>query len=394
MRYQMEILLAGCSRAGLSTLANLLGARREVRVTTKVLADGRVDPLRDVSPMPDAMVLMVSENWRAELAALTERPASSRPPLLVIGEKDNADLIRVAMRAGARDFLSMPVDEAEIGQFVGQLQRDQRSQSSHKTARLTAVINAKGGSGASMVAANLAHILAESVQKRTVLLDMDMQFGALPLYFNMTPRNGLVRALELVDSLDLMALEGYVLSHQSGLDLMAATSEDKVTIADVPEDRVEMLLNLLGEAYEEIVVDLPRWVSGATAMTLEHADHVLVVMEQGIAHLRDAQRLVSILRTELNVLNSQITVVVNRFSKSSPVSLKDISGALPEVRIVTLPNDYKRVSQSINIGSPLLESVPGASITRELVKMTRSLSDGEGHLRTVGSRWNPLTWAR
>ena len=185
-----------------------------------------------------------------------------------------------------------------------------------------------------------------------------------------------------------------MLTHQSGLDLMAATSEDKVTIADVPEDRVEMLLKLLGEAYEDIVVDLPRWVSGATAMTLEHADHVLVVMEQGIAHLRDAQRLVSILRTELNVLNSQIIVVVNRFSKSSPVSLKDISGALPELRIVTLPNDYKRVSQSINIGSPLLESFSGASITRELVKMARSLSEGEGQLRTVGSRWNPLTWAR
>ncbi|SFR78011.1 pilus assembly protein CpaE [Marinobacter daqiaonensis] len=394
MRYQMEILLAGCSREGLSMLESLLGARREVRVTTKVLADSGVDPLRDVSPIPDAMVLMVSENWRSELAALTDRSTTSRPPLLVIGEKDNAELIRVAMRAGARDFLSMPVAEAEIGQFIGQLQRDHRSQSSHKTARLTAVINAKGGSGASMVAANLAHILAESIQKHTVLLDMDMQFGALPLYFNLTPRNGLVRALELVDSLDLMALEGYVLNHQSGLDLMAATSEDKVTIADVPEDRVEMLLKLLGEAYEDIVVDLPRWISGATAMTLEHADHVLVVMEQGIAHLRDAQRLVSILRTELNISNSQVTVAVNRFSKSSPVSLKDISGALPDVRIVTLPNDYKRVSQSINIGSPLLESVPGASITRELVKVTRSLSGGGGQLRSAGSRWSLLSWAR
>lgn len=394
MRYQMEILLAGNSREGLSALENLLGTRREIRVTTKVLADGRSDPLRDVSPMPDALVLMVSANWRAELTALAERPVSSRIPLLVIGEQDNADLIRVAMRAGARDFLSMPVDDAEIGQFVSQLQRDQRSESSHKTARLTAVINAKGGSGASMVAANLGHILAESAEKRTVLLDMDMQFGALPLYFNMTPRNGLVRALELVDSLDLMALEGYVLNHQSGLDLMAATSEDKVTIADVPEDRVEMLLNLLGEAYDDIVVDLPRWVSGATAMTLEHADHVLVIMEQGIAHLRDAQRLVSILRTELNVLNSQVTLVVNRFSKSSPVSLRDISNALPEIRIVTLPNDYKRVSQSINIGSPLLESVPGAPITRELVKMASSLGEKEGQRRPTGFRWNPLTWAR
>jgi len=98
-----------------------------------------------------------------------------------------------------------------------------------------------------MVAANLAHILARSQKKHTVLMDMDLQFGALPMYFNLTPRNGLIRALELVDSLDLMALEGYVLSHDSGLDLMASAPEDRVTISEVPEERVEMLLKILGK---------------------------------------------------------------------------------------------------------------------------------------------------
>jgi len=113
-------------------------------------------------------------------------------------------------------------------------------------------------------------------------------------------------------------------------------------------------------------------------MTLEHADHVLVVMEQGIAHLRDAQRLVTILRSELHVADSQITIVVNRFSRESPVSIKDIQGALPDVRIASLPNDYRRVSQSINMGSPLLESASGASITRNLVKLATSLTGEKG----------------
>lgn len=394
MRYRLEILLAGRSTDELVALETLLAARGDVRVTRKVLVNGHTDPLHDVFPVPDALLLVVSENWQAELAALSGRPASARPPLLVVGDKNNAELIRVAMRAGARDLLSPPVDEGELGQFVGQLLRDKRNTSSRKTARLTAVINAKGGSGASVVAANLAHILASSLNKRTVLVDMDVQFGALPLYFNLTPRNGLVRALELVDSLDLMALEGYVLPHQSGLDIMASAPEDRVTISEVPEERVEMLLKLLGEAYEDIVIDLPRWISGSTAMVLEHADQVLVVMEQGIAHLRDAQRLVTILRSELHVADSQLTVVVNRFSKSSPVSMKDIRGALPDLHIVSLPNDFKRVSQSINMGSPLLDSAPGASITREMTRMAQALSDGEGQLRTGGSRWSLLGWVR
>lgn len=393
MRYRLEVLLAGRSRTELAMVETLLRARGEVNVRTRLLGGGYEALLRDVHPQPDALVVVASENWRNELAEFGERPVAERLPLLVIGEKGNADLVRVAMRAGARDFLSPPVDAGELNRFIDELLRNKRVESSQKTARLTAVINAKGGSGASVIASNLAHIFAKAMGKRTLLVDMDVQFGTLPLYFNLTPRNGLVRALELVDSLDQMALEGYVLPHASGLDLLASTPEDRMTIAECPEARVEMLLQILGEAYEDIVIDLPRWVSGATAMTLEHADHILVVMEQGVAHLRDAQRLVNILGTELHVDDSQITLVVNRYSKGNPVSLEDIREALPDLRLVRLPNDFKRVSESVNMGSPLLDSASGAAITREMEKLARSLGQGEGQLRSGGSRWSLLGWA-
>ncbi len=394
MRYRLEILVAGRSKEGLDYLLGQLGGRSDVHVTKRLMVNGTTDPLSDTYPLPDALILMASENWRAELKALIDRPANARPQLLVIGQRDNAELIREALRAGARDFLSLPLEDAEAGDFIGQLLREKNSESSGKSARLTAVINAKGGSGASMVAANLSHIFAESLKKRTVLIDMDLQFGALPIYFNLTPRHGLVRALELVDSLDLLALEGYVLSHQSGLDLMASTPEDRVTISEVPEERMELLLKILGEAYDDIVVDLPRWISGATGMTLENADHVLVTMQAGVADLRDAQRLVSILKRDLGVADSQITVVVNRYTKNSPVSLKDIRQALTNLKVLTLPNDYDRVSQSINVGSPLLESAPKAPITRDLANIAQSMSNEEGQTSSEGSRWNPLEWVR
>lgn len=395
MRYRLEMLLAGRSRNELAMVETLLRARGDVSVRTRVLGNSGYDGLlEDLHPRPDALIVVVSDNWQAELATLGERLSGERLPLLVVGEKGNAELIRVAMRVGARDFLSPPVDAGELGRFVDELLRGKRAETGQKTARLTAVLNAKGGSGASVIASNLAHMLTRSVGRHTLLVDMDVQFGTLPLYFNLTPRNGLVRALELVDSLDQVALEGYVLPHQSGLDLLASTPEDRMTIAEVPEARVEMLLKILGEAYDDIVIDMPRWVSGATAMTLEHADHILVVMEQGVAHLRDAQRLVSILGSELHVDDSQITVVVNRCNKSNPVSLADIREALPNLRVVSLPNDFRRVSESVNMGSPLLDSASGATITRELEKMARSLGEGEGQLRSAGSRWNLLSWAR
>ncbi|GGX82950.1 Flp pilus assembly protein [Litchfieldella qijiaojingensis] len=394
MRYRLEILLAGRVRDELGFLETLLRSQSDINVTTRVIVNGHADPLYGVSPLPDALVLLVSDHWEAELSALCERPAAERPPLLVVGPKGNVELIRVAMRAGARDFFSPPIDDGEITQFIRQLARDRLADPLRQAARLTAVVNAKGGSGASMVAANLAHILAER-DRRSVLMDLDVQFGSLPLYFNLSPRNGLVGALEAADSLDGVALEGYVQTHDSGLDLLASSPEDMVTIAEVPESRVELLLQVLAQSYDEVVVDLPRWISGPTAMVLERADRILVVMEQSVTHLRDAQRLRDILRHELHLSTASVMLVVNRYDKRNAVGLADIREALPGLPLLTLPNDFRRVSHSINVGVPLREAARKAPVTRKLVALAKALDDDPAQAReTARGKWSLLGWAR
>ncbi|MBS9405255.1 AAA family ATPase [Halomonas sp. TRM85114] len=396
MRYRLNILLAGRARDELGFLETLLRSQGDIDVTTKVIVNGHADPLHDVTPLPDALVLLVSDHWEAELTALCERAASERPTLLVVGPKGNVELIRLAMRAGARDFFSPPIDDGEITQFIRQLTRDRIVDPQRKSARLTAVINAKGGSGASVVAANLAHILA-CRDRRTMLIDLDVQFGSLPLYLNLTPENGLVRALEAADSLDEVALEGYVQSHESGLDLLASSPEDMVTIAEVPETRIDQLIQVLGRAYDDVVVDLPRWISGPTATVLERSDHVLMVMEQSVAHLRDARRLRDILRHELRLTATRLTIVVNRYDKRNAVGLSDIRETIPGVPVLTLPNDFRRVTHSINVGSPLREQSRKAPVTRQLGALASSL-DSDSHSSTTPERtkkkWPLLRWAR
>lgn len=394
MRYRLDILVVGRSREQLELLRELLGRQGDVNVAVRHACNGHTDPLYDVQTLPDALVLALSENWQAELSALMERPASERPPLLVIGPAGNVDVIREAMRAGARDFFTLPIAEGELAQSLQQIMRDSMAQAVRRTAHLTAVINAKGGSGASMIAANLAHIMATTSERRTVLMDMDLQFGALPLYFNLTPRNGMVRALEVVDSLDAVALEGYVQPHDSGLDLLASAPDELVSIAEVPEARVELLLQVMSEVYDDIVVDLPRWLGGSTAAVLERADRILVVVEQSVAHLRDAKRLIGILQQEIHIGSPRITVVVNRYNKTSAVGLRDVRDALPDQKIVTLPNDFRHVAQSINVGSPLLESAARAQVTRDLLNLTRRLRDDFQHDARKGGGWSLFGWAR
>ncbi|MDR5899532.1 AAA family ATPase [Halomonas vilamensis] len=390
MRKRLEILLAGRAQEELKALESLLRSQSDIEVLSRLMINGNVDPLAGVAPLPNALVLLVGDHWEAELTALCERPASERPPLLVVGPKGNVELIRLAMRAGARDFFSPPIDDGEIIQFLRELSRD-RPLEPGRASRTTAVINAKGGSGASLVAANLAHCLARW-ERNTVLVDMDVQFGSLPLYFNMVPDHGLVRALEAADSLDTLALEAYLQRHESGLALLASSPGDHLGLSEVPESRVEQLLQVLTQAHEEVVVDLPRWFNGATAWVLEHADNVLVVMQQSVAHLHDAQRLRDILVHELRISPSRISVVVNRYDRKHDVDLGAIGDALPGLTLRTLPNDFKRASLSINVGSPLHDIAPKAPLTQQIKGLAEALdapSPGAGPSR----KRSLLSWA-
>jgi pilus assembly protein CpaE len=389
------VLVAGRAGEEIARIAAMLNDFGDVRVTTRHIVNGHSDPLQDDAVPPDALVLVLGERtWEAELAALVERAPSLRPPLLAVGPCAEPEVIRMAMRAGARDYVNGPIGADDLFGFLQQIGRERQASTPAARARLTAVVNAKGGSGASMVAANLAHALAQSASRKVLLMDLDLQFGGLPLYLNLSPRNGLVRALENIDGLDAVALEGYVQIHDSGLHLLASAPSELLSLADLPESRVAALLHILAESYDDIVVDLPRWIGGATAEVLERADRILLLTQQSIAHLRDAARMASLLQNELGIPAGRIRVVVNRHEKRHSVQLEDIREALPGLEISTLPNDFRRVSQSVNVGTPLFRLAARAPISRDLVRLSQRLGPDAQPAARRGGLLGLLGWAR
>ena len=114
-------------------------------------------------------------------------------------------------------FFTLPVSQEDLASALERISRDLKTETNRKTAKLTVVINAKGGSGASVVATNIAYINALESERRTLLVDLDLQFGALPVYLNLAPNNGLFQALHDVEKLDSLAIEGLVLKHPGGL---------------------------------------------------------------------------------------------------------------------------------------------------------------------------------
>jgi len=393
MRHPLRVLLVGEPSPPFSEVEALLAEHRQMLVSARPLGVGADPILSELSEVCDAIVLVLTGNWRSTLQSCFRKEGPAAKPLLVVGPAEDLELLRAVMRYGARDFFPVPVKADDLVPVLDRVAKEEHERRGGLSAEVTTCMNAKGGSGASFLAANYAHILVKSFEKRTVLLDFELQFGSLPTYFNLKSRNGLIRALELVDSLDVTALQGYLQVHPSGLALLAAAAEGLVLPEDVHEDRVAKLLAVLDEAYERIVIDLPRRIDQATAAVLDRSDHILLVTQQTVAHLHDVKRLTSMVTGQLGIGPDRVIVIVNRFSKQGEVTLPDFREALANIRIETLPNDYREVSRSINLGVPLFELEPRAQLSRrilELIRTTHAKPEADAESARAKKPWMSL----
>ncbi|MDH4582110.1 hypothetical protein E8F20_09545 [Pseudomonas sp. BN415] len=340
-------------------------------VNTRLVTNGHTDPLYGLEQMPDFLLLRVSHLWREELAALLQRPAQERPPLLICGPLEEREGIRLAMQAGARDFLPEPVAEEELRAALGRMLVDARTGST-TGGKLIAVMNAKGGSGATLLACNLAQQLSVAC-KGTLLLDLDLQFGSVSHYLDVQTPHSHLDVLQQVDELDSVALRGFCSHFSPSLHVLGGRTSELCLYQDVRLEQLETLLALARNTYDWVVVDLPRQIDHITGVTLEQADRVYIVVQQSLSHLKDANRLVRILRDDLGVQGNRLQVVVNRYNKTAPVSLKDIAETLRCSELQKLPNDYAVVSESQNTGVPLVLHAPRAPVSLAIRELSQEL---------------------
>ena len=369
-RQALRALISSRDATALTQLKGLAQQLTGWQVGTRLVNNGHTDPLYGLEQLPDLLLLHVSPLWREELAALQQCPAQQRPALLVCGPQD-PECMRLAMQAGARDFLPEPVVAQELLAAIGRMALESRDDQA-PGGKLVAVINAKGGSGATMLACNLAHSLSAPGQ-RTLLLDLDLQFGSVAHCLDVQPTHSHMDVLQRIDDLDGVALHGFCSHFSPTLDVLGGRASELCLTQDVQLEQLEGLLSLARANYDWVVGDLPRQIDHLTGITLEQADHIYVVLQQSLSHLKDAARLVRIMREDLGIRGSRLQTVVNRYDKAAPVGLKDITDALNCPGLQRLPNDYAVVNESQNTGVPLGMHAPRAPLTRSIGQMSQAL---------------------
>ncbi|MCZ6709950.1 MAG: AAA family ATPase [Gammaproteobacteria bacterium] len=369
-----KVLIAGHSEAGLKSVQAMIESVPDCYADSFLMVNGNADPMCGLTEKPDVLILHSSDGVGEDLKSLAKHPQRELPDLLLVGNDLSAAAVKFAVRAGVKDIVAEN-DVAALTSALSDLSRE-RDADGNGDSVITAVINAKGGSGATFIAANIAHIAATRGSGGSVVIDLDFQFGSLSHYFDRAPKRSLLDALAHVHELDRVAVEAYTAEHPSGLSIMAPLPDMPTSVDFDIGDRVRALLPVLKSRFRQTVFDVPRHLGEVTYPVLQGADHVLMVLQQSLPSVRDAVRLRSTMVRELGIDESRVHAVVNRYHKSGTIELNDIKDALGQEKLLVVANHFKSVGQSIDMGVPIAEFAPSSPVVKGLVELAEKFTGG------------------
>ncbi len=221
------------------------------------------------------------------------------------------------------------------------------------SSRITVCFAAKGGQGRSIVAANLALLMARKAKRPPLLLDLDwLAGGSLASYLDLEPPPGhwgeVIRGEKpLVEA---------IASHDSGLDLLAAPP---ATEAFTPTPReLAGLFAALAKEHDQIVVDtaFPSLASESARALLDLASALVVVVTPDVNALGATKAWLDHARS-LRVAPERIHLLVNRTGVTEDVTTQDIAEHLGRPIVAQIPY-HPALMASVNRGLPLASAQP------------------------------------
>jgi pilus assembly protein CpaE len=300
--------------------------------------------------------------------------------IFAVGAMSQPQVIVNAMRAGAREYIERPTTTTELLEAFVRLTAAQRKKPNEgQRGKVFTVINAKGGTGATTVAVNVALALQAS-HGNVALVDL-APLGHVSLHLNLKPLFTVADAVRNLHRLDSSLLESFMTRHPDGLQLLAGTS----TPGAVEPSSAEFarLFDMLVSHYRYVVVDASTRLDGATRLVCNLSECVLLVAHTDVASLWSAARVLQYLGESGG--RDRVKLVLNRFRKIPGFSESDAESATGAKLLWKIPNQYFAVSSAIDRGIPVLQQ-NHSEIARSFTGLAAALTQDEAESKR--SSWS------
>jgi pilus assembly protein CpaE len=342
---------------------NVVGRSQSVREGAGALAGGHLQAVLHGT--------RASELPADDLAAIREY---TRAPIVLLASGEASALLESALEADVADVLLLPQLPENVVFSIRKACVNGKTGQPGQQGRILTVFSPKGGTGKTVMSTNLATAFAKHGGKRTLLLDLDLQFGDAAIMLGIEPDKTIYDLVVAPGELDPEKLAGYTTRHASGVDVLPAPirPEDAELVT---EAKLSRLLEVAKESYEMIVVDTSPFFHGPMLATLDSTDELLLVCGLDVPTIKNVRLSLQTLEL-LSFPTERIRVVLNRANTNVGMKRGEVEAALEQRVRYEVPSD-RAVPLAVNRGNPAVASDPKADFSRALREMAKSLQPVE-----------------
>jgi len=330
-------------------------------------------------------VILIGSEVSGDGYKVAEKVNMEYPEVAVIVIEKNLveDTIHKALFAGAKDVLVHPFTPTKLVDTIYRahemlkkksiIHREStlKSKKQSNLGKVITIFSTKGGVGKTFIATNLAVAVQKETRKRTVLVDLDLDFGNTSLALNIIPKFTLSDVVDDIRNIDQDLIENYLMIHESGISILAANAKPQIT-EFISADHIQIILRTLQKSYDYIIVDMPARFYEPVNPAFAISDSLFVITTPEISTIRNIKSALNTLN-DLNYPKSKIKIILNRADPKGLIKAKDVEATLNHDIYGSIDFDYKTAISSLNEGVTVVEKNMKNGMGKEFMSLAKRI---------------------
>ena len=345
---------------------------------------------------PDVIVMDINMPGMDGVAAaevISQRLPTT--PIIMMSVHGEAESLRRAMLAGAREFLVKPFSGDEFATSIRAVYERELARRAQFAATLPAVpattgavdedvenhqviavFSPKGGAGRTTIATNLALALARETGGRVCLVDANLQFGDIGVLLNLNPKNrSIIDAVEGGEP-DADIIDSVVVDHSTGIRVMLAPPSPEGADLVTPQ-YLRKIVDRLRITHDFVVIDLPAALTDHSLAVMDAADTIVVLSALEITTIKNVRLFLEV-ADQLEYDRGKVRLVINRADAAQGIRIGDVEASIRRPIDGSIVSDGRLAVLAVNRGVPFVVSHPEGALSRDIFKLARTLA-GESH---------------